>query len=361
MNFSNRTVSMRDIAKQAGVSHVTVSMSLRDNPRISLGTRQRIHGIARNLGYRSDPCLSALVAHRKDRKDPQSSPCIAWIHGSSDGLHTDLDLDSIWNGAVRSATKLGFRIVKYGISAGMTPAAMREVLRENHVFGILLPPQDHWQDGWEKFPWEEYAVVKIGHSLDVPRAHVVSPDHVSNTALACERMWERGYRRIAVVAREARCRQERLLNCAALLATRAKPSDARDIPVFKVPVLPDDRLATAFSAWLRKHRPDAILGCCNRTQALLESAGLRVPDDIGLSMITLHDARGVSGIEINHEEIGRAAVLQLHMLFVDGFRGAPDILQGILMPGRWVDGPSLPPRFQQGGSVTPDGCGHHGP
>jgi hypothetical protein len=68
-------------------------MSLRDNPRISPGTRQRIHGIARNPGYRFDPCLPALVAHRKGRKDPQSSPCIAWIHGSSDGLHTDLDLE----------------------------------------------------------------------------------------------------------------------------------------------------------------------------------------------------------------------------------------------------------------------------
>lgn len=44
-------VTIKDIAKQAGVSVSTTSRALNDNPRISQETRERVKKIAAELGY----------------------------------------------------------------------------------------------------------------------------------------------------------------------------------------------------------------------------------------------------------------------------------------------------------------------
>ena len=44
-------VTIKDIAKQAGVSVSTASRALNDNPRISKGTREKIKKIAVAAGY----------------------------------------------------------------------------------------------------------------------------------------------------------------------------------------------------------------------------------------------------------------------------------------------------------------------
>ncbi|WP_375663980.1 LacI family DNA-binding transcriptional regulator, partial [Bartonella sp. CL63NXGY] len=43
--------TIKDIAKEAGVSVSTASRALNDNSRISVATRQRVHQIAQRLGY----------------------------------------------------------------------------------------------------------------------------------------------------------------------------------------------------------------------------------------------------------------------------------------------------------------------
>jgi DNA-binding LacI/PurR family transcriptional regulator len=47
----SRPVSIRDIARQAEVSHTTVSRALHNSPLISKHVRERIQGLARELGY----------------------------------------------------------------------------------------------------------------------------------------------------------------------------------------------------------------------------------------------------------------------------------------------------------------------
>lgn len=49
--MSKRRVSIQDIARKAGVSHITVSRALRDNPLISLKVREEIKQLAREMSY----------------------------------------------------------------------------------------------------------------------------------------------------------------------------------------------------------------------------------------------------------------------------------------------------------------------
>ncbi|MGE5264292.1 MAG: LacI family DNA-binding transcriptional regulator [Acidobacteriota bacterium] len=57
-------VSIKDIAKAAGVSHSTVSRALSDSPLVADETRGRIQRIARELGYTPNAIARAFVTQR---------------------------------------------------------------------------------------------------------------------------------------------------------------------------------------------------------------------------------------------------------------------------------------------------------
>jgi DNA-binding LacI/PurR family transcriptional regulator len=57
-------VSIKDVAKAAGVSHSTVSRALADNPLITERTRRRIQRIAQKMRYSPDAIARGLVTRR---------------------------------------------------------------------------------------------------------------------------------------------------------------------------------------------------------------------------------------------------------------------------------------------------------
>ncbi len=58
------TVSIKDIAKAAGVSHSTVSRALSDSPLVNTETKARIQHLARTMGYSPDAQARSLVMGR---------------------------------------------------------------------------------------------------------------------------------------------------------------------------------------------------------------------------------------------------------------------------------------------------------
>ena len=72
-------VTMKSIAAQAGVTQATVSMSLANNPRIPVTTRERIQAIARKLDYRPNPYVSTLMRIRRQGKPLKDKPALALV------------------------------------------------------------------------------------------------------------------------------------------------------------------------------------------------------------------------------------------------------------------------------------------
>lgn len=64
--MEERHVTVRDLARLAGVSAATVSRALRDHPRISTQTCARIKALARQVGYRANPRARALLGGKVD-------------------------------------------------------------------------------------------------------------------------------------------------------------------------------------------------------------------------------------------------------------------------------------------------------
>ena len=61
-----RPITMKDIAKEAGITIASVSNALRGTSKVSVATRDRVRAIAKKLGYRRNPAFAALgaLAHR---------------------------------------------------------------------------------------------------------------------------------------------------------------------------------------------------------------------------------------------------------------------------------------------------------
>jgi len=71
-------VTLADVARKAGVHRATVSLSLRNHPRIPVATRERIRAIASELGYRINPLVSALMQSRRTGK-PAKHTALAYV------------------------------------------------------------------------------------------------------------------------------------------------------------------------------------------------------------------------------------------------------------------------------------------
>src|ERR1700712_786944 len=110
-SVSKTRIGLRDIAKAAGVSVMAVSLALRDNPKISLPTRDRIHRLADKLGYHPDPELTRLMRHLRSSRTRQGQTSMAIIDLSQSLAENKNSYGSkIRQGATERAKALGLGV-----------------------------------------------------------------------------------------------------------------------------------------------------------------------------------------------------------------------------------------------------------
>jgi LacI family transcriptional regulator len=197
-------------------------------------------------------------------------------------------------------------------------------------------------DEWRDFHWENFSVVRFGRSWTMPNAHVVTSDQVGNTMLACAEIRKRGYRRIGFIDSEGAVPW--MLFEAGYLVAQATLESGIKLPMLTITKGAKEAQINKLTAWIKKHRPDAILTDVAAVRGMLPQAGYRVPEDIGLVAQSVLDGNADAGIYQNPEEIGRVAFLVVMSLINDNAQGVPPIFRQVLIAGKWVDGSSLPAR-----------------
>lgn len=342
-----RRVSLREIARQLGVSHVTVSLALRDSPQISAAVREKVKRLAEELGYRPDPMLSALSSYRLGKINASFRAVIGWINAwdEPESLRAHEEFDSYWKGASGAAEKLGYQLEEFRMGKSLSPARLHQILSARGIQGLLLPPHPDTPE-WGGFPWDKYFVVRYGRSLQTPNSHLVTADQMLNTMQAFEKIRERGYHRIGFVTihRYPEISMHGHLFKAGFLFSQQAVDEANRLPVLTLPVEEHADTAACLVEWVRQNRPDAIFTDVSWIRDLLDHAGLTVPNDIAVAATTLIDTGVDTGMDQHPEEIGRVGMLLLNSIINDRAIGTPSIFRQILVEGHWVDGSSLPSR-----------------
>ncbi|MFT3868468.1 MAG: LacI family DNA-binding transcriptional regulator [Nibricoccus sp.] len=195
---STKKPTVREIAKAIGVCSMTVSLALRNHPKISLATRERVRAVAQQLGYTPDPRVSQLMHYlRLQRKPSYQSQLFAIT--SVKTPQENFYLDALLNAARERARSLGFGFeVLFVDDPRPFRQDLQRMLRSRGVEGILLAPMAKLVDRSNLFNWDDFSVVTATYGVQQPEFHRVVPRQFTNMMNLCQRLVEAGFLRIGL-------------------------------------------------------------------------------------------------------------------------------------------------------------------
>ncbi len=183
---ANRTPTIRDVARDAGVSVATVSRVLNDVPIVSVETRDRVRRVVDELGFRRSATARSLSLGRS-----QAIGVVA-------PFFTTLSVVERLRGISERLTHHGYDLMLFDVETpDQRTDALRDFARHDRVDGLLvisLPLSDHEVEALQRNDLP-VVLVDIGHP-GLP--HVVIDD-VRGGELATEHLLAKGHRRIGFI------------------------------------------------------------------------------------------------------------------------------------------------------------------
>lgn len=334
------SATLQDVAEKAGVHRSTVSLALRDNHRISADVRAKIQRIANELGYRSNPLVTALMRSRRTRRAPRHV-VLAYVtdyptrYGWRPPHH---DRPDYFPGAAARASELGYKLEHFWLGEpGMTPARFAQILASRGINGLLigrLPPGK----SEIQLPWEQFSAVALGLTLTKPDLHRVAEDAFASAAIAMQHCLAKGYRRIGFVMSEpddSPNMGDRWLGAFMRLQLRLALQDR--LPYCEYRAAED--FAPHFLQWFEKHRPDVVLATHGDpvAQLLMKPTPRRGHSAKLFLLVNDKPQEGLAGIHLDPGIVGALAVDMLVGMMHRGETGLPTEPHHVLVPGRWVE------------------------
>jgi DNA-binding LacI/PurR family transcriptional regulator len=318
-------VSIRDVAREAGVSVTTVSHALNGKGRLNPETRERVREVADRLGYRPNPAARSLVSGR--------TGLIAAVPSLPPGLNVEYSEFAFFSELIAAAT---------GVAVG----------RDNAL--VVSPPAADWFV-WDRVPLDGVIVIEpvtgepalpdlrrrglpfVTVSADPSggdRDAVVRSDDLGGVTRMLDHLADAGGKAVAMLTPppingfvrdciEAYRRWTASTGRASLLDVIPEDDLIGD---------PDGAYVAGLDRILaQRPRLDAIFVPIElagmSVLELLKDRGVGVPDDVLLATtrdsgrVTLTDP-AVTTLEWNYPEIGRRAA-QMLLDLIDGARSAP--------------------------------------
>jgi LacI family transcriptional regulator len=351
---------MSDVAARAGVHVTTVSLALRNHPRLPEATRERIRRIAGRLGYRPDPMLRALIAYRAAARSGRSMPTLAYLTNWATrfGWRQVTAHPEFHAGAQQMAEELGYRLEHFWVrEPGLTEDRLSAVLSARGISGLVLASHGREMGDALRLDWDRFAAVKIDYFPHDPLLHTVTNNQCDAVRLALQKVSAAGYRRVGFVMHRGWDHAVDQLWTAGFLCEQQQLPARERIPPHLFPAeRPVERWLNAgeaqpepdpgpFGAWMRRHRPEVIVSKASFVLPLLRRLGLRVPRDVAFVDVFLERADGAhAGVRQNHRAVGARAVEMLAAQLQHNRLGIPEIPTTTFVDGTWFDGESCPAR-----------------
>ncbi|WP_331714832.1 LacI family DNA-binding transcriptional regulator [Auraticoccus cholistanensis] len=315
------TVSIREVALQAGVSVGTVSNALNSPEKVAEATLQRVQQAIESLGYVRNDAARQLRAG--------TSRSIGFIVlDVANPFFTD-----VARGAQAASAEVGLNVL-LGTS-DHDPAkelAYLDLFEQQRVQGVLFTPIDTDAEGLDRLHRRGVPIVLVDHPTEDPRFCSVAVDDVAGGEMAVRHLLEQGRRRIVMLAGPPGIRQVAQRTEGARRAVAAVP-DARleVLPTPSLTVLEGRAAGAALADRAPQDQPDAVFAAndllavgCLQGLSLMGRPRRREPvaligyDDIDFASATVVP---LSSIRQPKELLGRTAV-ELLLAQVAGGPGA---------------------------------------
>jgi len=339
------SVTIRVLAARAGLAPSTISIALRNDPRLPLATRQKVKALAKRLGYQPNALVAKLMAGVRRRgidRDPQTLAYVICWHSTMAYYHFK-SYRLYREGAAARAAEFGYLFEDFAVNPqALSTARLRKILRTRAIPGVLIAPIELHPESPANFTvpldCRPHAVSTIGYSLRSPRVHRATHDHAQGIALAFRELREQGFRRIGFAfSREIQARVEgRWLN-GFLGAQFGLPAPERVPPL----LLEELGQMAPFWSWLQRHRPDALVvveldhfNAAFAARAPSVEAGGAVAAPLLVHLDRVPEAPEW-GIDQHCREVGAAAFDLLMAQIHRNEKGVPAMPRTIMLEGSW--------------------------
>ncbi|WP_269542572.1 LacI family DNA-binding transcriptional regulator [Cerasicoccus fimbriatus] len=338
--------TLQDIADHAGVSRMTVSRALRNEPRCSPETRERIQKIAKEMGYRPNPLVVARMQQMRQRH-PSRDTCLAVVQPGEvgSGLKDNENSRQWYAGITQRAEELGFRteLVNLPTRADAAKAVIR-TLAYRQVEGLCFLPFPKW--GWNfDLDLRQFSMAAIGFTLLEPHIHRVASDHREGLSIALAKLKELGYRRVGLVLEENTSSRVDHQHLEIFLRHHLFDQDIYPVSplIIEVKSTPKTQ-ARRFQQWRKAEQPDVLISNLD-SLSFIKGLKIGVPEEIGfISLDVQANHPSICGIDQQPRRVGACLTDRVVSQIYCNQRGIPEYPELTLAPPKWKDGDSLRPQ-----------------
>lgn len=270
-------VTIKDIARKAGVSHTTVSRALLGNPLISLETTERIRRMAAEMGYRPSAAARSLKTNR--------SQALGVILSNID----DPYFSEVLQGIESTAQQSGYSLF---IAASQRDpereAAIVRTMVEHRVEGVIICSSSFGVERGRKFVEYGVPIVSVNNQAAEDYRYSIYHDDVDGSRQLTAHLIGLGHSCIGYLGNSLAGRTN--LHRLAGYQQEMKAAHA-ELPadyVSQIPYGDGNAITEAVEHFFHLHEPPTALVCYNDMMAIellhdLQHRGIAVPRDISIT------------------------------------------------------------------------------
>ncbi|MBC2606772.1 LacI family DNA-binding transcriptional regulator [Pelagicoccus albus] len=356
--MAGKRVTLSDIAKRDGSHVTTVSLAMRNSPKLPEATKKRIQKLAKEMGYVPDPALGALASYRRRAKETRSKETLAYVTNwtSRWGWKDDRSHAQFYEGATEAADAIGYQLEHFWLSEpGMTHSRFSKILFTRGIRGIIIASHSREHEAPLELDWKGFSCIKIDFFPHKPQLPNVSNDQCGSVRLAFQKALESGAKRIGLVMHRGWDMSVDRMWTAGFLVEQYLVEEKDRLPVCYFPAAEprevwenetevEVKIDTArFKEWYEKWKPEVIIGNRVFIADAMKELGLEAPRDFGLIDLFLYEKNGKdAGIVQNHRFVGATAINMLASRLMRNDLGLPTYGRTSFVEADWTDGESLP-------------------
>ncbi len=269
-------VTIRDVAKLAGVAPITVSRVMNDSSEVSAATRERVKKAIEELHYLPNTLAKSL-------RSKQTHTIALVVSDITNPFWT-----TIARGVDDMATRNGFHVILGNTDESPEKEANYiNILLQRRVDGIIIAPTTNDKKRLAVLKRQKVPCVLIDRQVDGFKSDVVHSNTCEGAHRLTQHLLNLGHRRIAIVTGPASVStaEDRVRGYSQAMRECGVPDQEQTIE--RSNYKQDGGYASVRTLLNREPRPTAIIAANNfmaigALQAIIQ-AGLRVPEDIALA------------------------------------------------------------------------------
>lgn len=339
-------VHLSDIAKKVGVSRMTVSRVLREDPAVAAPTRSKVMAAAKELGYTPNPKLARLmseIAHSRSKANVMGELALITSDDTEFGWKKYYHQNLCYEGAKAEAQAYGYNLLPvWALSRRFSQGRLTEMLWSRGVDGLVIMPLGRRMIGRElDIDWDNFCSVQIGATLPEPKLNLVRHNHYEGMMRTLIEMEKLGHERIGLCfSTDSDVRSYHRWASAYLYWRTIRGFSKDTLPTFHY--VPETIDHSAFKGWINQHRITGVIGMDAELLPICAKIGIKIPEDLSFSVLDRPGGETkLAGIDQIAFQLGQMSIDLLMVAVRKGAKGIPQHPLNSIIEGKWTAGQTV--------------------